>query len=78
MATPLKWTIGVPTETTGLSEAGTPVKGVNVPFKLEDGTAGSVFVPDTQLNQANVTALVQARASTLAGLKGLTGSVSGV
>lgn len=78
MATPLTWTIGVPTETTGLSEAGTPVKGVTVPFKLDDGTSGSVFVPDSQLSPTNVTALVQARASTLASLKGLTGSVQGM
>lgn len=78
MAAPLQWTIGVPTETTGLSDAGTPVKGVTVPFKLDDGTSGSVFVPDSQLSPANVTALVQARASTLAGLKGLSGSVQGV
>lgn len=78
MAGPLQWTIGVPTETTGLSDAGMPVKGVTVPFKLEDGTAGSVFVPDASFNPTNVTALVSARATALAGIKGLTGTVQGM
>lgn len=78
MAGPLKWTIGVPTETTGLNDAGMPTKGVTVPFKLEDGTSGSVFVPDGSFNQQNVTDLVQARATMLASIKGLTGQVQGM
>lgn len=78
MAAPQQWTIGIPQETTGLNEAGMPTKGVTVPFKLEDGTSGTVFVPDGSFNPANVTALVQARASALVSVKGLTGTVQGV
>lgn len=78
MAGSVTWTIGVPTETTGLNEAGMPTKGLTVPFKLDNGIAGSVFVPDGQATPANITALVQARAAALVGIKGLTGTVQGV
>lgn len=78
MAAAKTWTITGTSESTGLTEQGTPSKGVTVSFKLDDGTAGTVFVPDAQFVPANVTALVAARASALAGVKGLTGSVPGM
>lgn len=78
MAAAKTWTITGTSESTGLTEQGTPSKGVTVSFKLDDGTAGTVFVPDASFTQANVAALVAARASALAGVKGLTGSVPGM
>ncbi|HEX3513860.1 MAG TPA: hypothetical protein VHT26_07665 [Trebonia sp.] len=78
MAGSVTWTIGVPTETTGLSDAGMPVKGLTVPFKLDNGIAGSVFVPEGQTSASNITALVSAKAAALVGIKGLTGTVQGV
>lgn len=78
MATPQNWTITAQQETTGLTETGTPAKGLNVTFRLDDGTVGTVFVPDTALTPASVAAAVQARATTLVGIKGLTGTVQGV
>jgi hypothetical protein len=78
MAGPQKWTITGTSESTGLTEQGTPSKGVTVSFKLDDGTAGTVFVPDPAFTPTNVTALVAARAAALASLKGLTGTLQGM
>lgn len=78
MAGTVTWTIGVPTETTGLSDAGMPTKGLTIPFKLDNGITGSVFVPDGQTSPANITALVSAKAAALVGIKGLTGTVPGM
>lgn len=78
MAETQRWTITGTQETTGLTDQGTPAKGVLVSFKLDDGTAGTVFVPDTAFTPAHVTALVAARAASLVGVKGLTGTVQGV
>ena len=78
MAAPQQWTITGTSETTGLTDQGMPAKGVTVSFKLEDGTGGTIFVPDTQFTPAAVTALVGARASALLSVKGLTGTVSGM
>lgn len=78
MVTPQNWTITGTGETTGLTDQGTPTKGVTVSFRLDDGTTGTVFVPDGAFTPANVTNLVTARASALAGIKGLTGAVQGM
>lgn len=78
MPGPQQWTITGTAEGTGLTEQGMPTKGVTVSFKVDDGTSGTVFVPDAQLTQSNVTALVAARATALTGLKGLTGTVPGM
>lgn len=78
MAGPQQWTITGTSETTGLTDQGMPSKGVTVSFKTDDGTAGTVFVPDASFTPSNVTALVAARASALVGVKGLTGTVQGM
>lgn len=78
MATQQNWTITGTGETTGLTDQGTPTKGVTVSFRLDDGTTGTVFVPDGAFTPANVTALVGARAAALVGVKGLTGTVQGM
>jgi hypothetical protein len=78
MPGPMQWKITGSVETTGLTDQGTPTTGRRISFELEDGTAGTVFVPDAGLNQGNVTALVGARATSLVMLKGLTGTVQGV
>lgn len=75
---PQSWTITGTSETTGVNDQGMPTRGVSVSFKLDDGTAGTVFVPDASFTPAAVTAAVQARASALVGVKGLTGTVQGM
>lgn len=78
MPGPQNWTITSTSETTGLTDQGTPTKGVTVAFRTDDGTAGTVFVPDAVFTPAAVTAAVAARAAALLTVKGLTGQVQGV
>lgn len=76
MATgPVTWKITSVTPATGLTAQGTPAKGSNVAYQLSDGGGGTVFVADSESVPAQVEAAVQAHATNLVAIKGLTGTV---
>lgn len=60
-----KWKVTAQQETTQASPGSGIVRGVTVTFQLDDGTVGTVFVPDAQYNPANVKAAIAARAGQL-------------
>lgn len=78
MAGPLTWTITGVQPTTGLDVNRQPAKGQNVSYQLSDGTSGTLFIPDEQFNPSQVASLVQAHATNVTTVKGLTGTVQGV
>lgn len=78
MAAPQNWTITGTSESTGLTDQGMPSAGVTVSFKLDDGTSGTVFVPNASFTPTAVQAAVAARAAALVAVKGLTGTVQGM
>lgn len=75
MAAQVKWTITSVTPTTGINAQGTPAKGQNVTYQLENGDSGTLFVPDAQYNPANVKQLVHEHAANTVAIKSLTGTV---
>lgn len=60
-------------ETTELDAKAQPVRGYRVYFTTNAGHSGSVFVPQTMYNVANVRAAIAAQATTLDGVGKLTG-----
>lgn len=69
------WKITGTSETMGKGDDGIAVTGINVMFQLDNGDAGTVFVPKSVVmqGQAAVTDRVNAYAGPLESLKGLTG-----
>ena len=70
---PLGWEVTGQQETTGMNDAGQFVPGVRVSFRLKDGAAGSVFVPEAQYSPDRVAALVAVRAAKMLAVSGLRG-----
>lgn len=71
MSTSPAWVVTTQSETMGIGPNGLAGPGVRVGFQLADGTAASVFVPDSQYTPDNVKALIAARAATVTAIKGL-------
>lgn len=69
----VKWTVTGQQQTTIINPAGQAINGWNVMFTLSNGTAGSVFVPNTAYNIDNVKAAIVAQADVMLGISGLTG-----
>lgn len=70
--TPLpRWKVTSQQEGVAPGPSGTYTKGVTVYFTLEDGTPGSVFVPNTTFNPDFVKAAIADRAQTLANIGAL-------
>jgi hypothetical protein len=65
------WSVTTQSEGMGIGANGLATRGVTVGFTTPDGTAGSVFVPESQYNADNVRALIVARVATLEAVKGL-------
>ena len=69
---PPAWVVTTQSETMGIGPSGQATRGVNVGFRLADGTNGSVFVPDAQYTPDQVKAAIMARAEAFGAVKGLT------
>lgn len=67
------WTVTGQMETYDQGPNGTTVRGMRVNFTLPSGAGGSVFVPDSQYNPANVRAAIAYRAGQIAEVSNLTG-----
>lgn len=69
------WKVTSTSEQLGTGSTGTPVNGVQVFFTTDLGQSGSVFVPNTVVDQGpdTVKAMVAARAGALDAIKGLAG-----
>lgn len=65
MANMIGWKVTSQTETTNISAGGDIAEGIRVGFVLDDGTAGSVFVPLAGYSADKVRAAVAARAAVL-------------
>lgn len=69
----LGWTVTGQQETTGQDDSGRFVPGVRVAFKLGNGTAGTVFVPEAVFSADQVAARIAARAAQMLAVSGLKG-----
>lgn len=66
------WQVTGQTPDFGAGPAGLNVPGWKVTFKLNSGSAGSVFIPATQYSAANVKALIAPLAAEMAAVDGIT------
>lgn len=67
------WQVTGQTERDQIVPGSAPVKGQQVFFQTRLGQQGSVFIPYTEYNQANITAQVGQMAARLDAVKQLTG-----
>jgi len=67
------WKVTGQTEYTQVATTGPPVQGVKVFYTTGQGHSGSVFVPYSQYNQANVRAAINQAAATMDAVGQLTG-----
>lgn len=75
-ATPT-WTVTGQTERDQVTPGSAPVRGVQIFYQTRLGQQGSIFVPYTEYNTANVTAKLAAAAAQLDAVKQLTGGTDG-
>ena len=68
-----QWRVTDVQEVSDLAPTGQFVRGQRVSYQLADGATGTVFVPNSQFNEATVRTLVSAAAQRLANVKGLQG-----
>lgn len=68
-----RWRIVGQREANRQDEQGRYVAGVIITFQMADGTAGSVFVPQSQYNADNVRNLINTRAAVMESVTGLSG-----
>lgn len=71
------WTVTGQTERDQIVPGSAPVKGQQVFFQTRLGQQGSVFIPYTEYNTANIVAQVGAMAARLDAVKQLTGGTDG-
>lgn len=71
----MRWHITAQQEVNGQDSTGKWGPGVQVSFVLDNGQGGTVFVPQSQYNAANVTTAINGWAATLSEVAGLTGTV---
>lgn len=67
------WRVTGQQETNRTDATGRFVSGVLVAFTIDNGVAGSVFVPDAQYTPDNVKQLIAARVAQLTGVANLAG-----
>lgn len=67
------WTVTSQSQTIQAGPSGQITRGVEVYFTLPTGSGGSVFVPESSYNAANVRAAIAAKAAVLAQVDQLSG-----
>lgn len=67
------WTVTSQQQTIQTDQSGRITRGVEVYFRLPSGTGGSVFVPESGYNPANVKAAIAQQAARMAEVDNLQG-----